>query len=269
MGREILMSTARATRTEGRATKREIARRGRRSPREEASSGGVTIKDRDACWTVFVIDPLAVPLSALAARFRAATPNRLTGLSVLLALGAAALFAARQLVAGAVIYQLSFVVDCMDGKVASMRQLKSSWGGFFDVSGDTVRFVACFTALAIVSAYGNLDAVHLLPLLLYPCARFGLLGMAEARPFAAGSRGTIAVAPRPWDVLRLAPRRATKPGTTVDAEAVALTLGPVTGLTLEGFALAAILHLMHATVLFAGSLRQAEVERQRTAAAGE
>src|SRR2546423_9562840 len=195
MGREILMSTARATRTEGRATKREIARRGRRSSHEEAPSGGVTIKDRDACWTVFVIDPLAVPLSALAARFRAVTPSRLTGLSVLLALGAAALFASRQLVAGALVYQVSFVVDCMDGKVASMRQLRSSWGGFFDVSGDTVRFVACFTALAIASVGGNLYAVHLLPALLYPCARFGLLGMAEARPFAAGWRGTSRVAP--------------------------------------------------------------------------
>lgn len=251
------MSTARATRTEGRATKREIARRGRRSPREEASSGGVTIKDRDACWTVFVIDPLAVPLSALAARFRAATPNRLTGLSVLLALGAAALFAARQLVAGALVYQLSFVADCMDGKVASMRQMKTRWGGFFDVSGDTVRFVACFTALALVTVTGQVDAWHLLAVLLYPCARFGLLGMAEARPAGATERGTMSVAPRPWDVLRLAPRRSTKPGTTVDAEAVALTLGPLAGHVLVGFAVAALLHVVHGVVLFAGSLRAA------------
>src|SRR5438270_12118270 len=99
MGREILMSTARATRTEGRATMREIGRRGRRSSHEEAPSVGVTIKDRDACWTVFVIDPLAVPLSALAARFRGVTPKRLTGLSVLLALRSAAPSASRQLVA--------------------------------------------------------------------------------------------------------------------------------------------------------------------------
>lgn len=258
MGREIFMSTARASRTVDAATKRDIARRGRRLALEDAPfDARVWVKDRDACWTVFVIDPVAVPLSALAARFRAVTPNRLTGLSVLLALGAAALFASRQLVPGALVYQLSFVADCMDGKVAAMRQSASRWGGFYDVSGDTVRFVACFTALALVSVDGHLDGWHLLPVLLYPCARFGLLGMAEARPGAAEPRGKIPVEPRLWDVLRLAPRRATKPGTTVDAEAVALTLGPLTGLTLVGFAVAALLHLAHAAVLFAGSLRAA------------
>jgi phosphatidylglycerophosphate synthase len=204
-----------------------------------------------------VIDPLAVPLSALAARFKAVTPNRLTGLSVLLALGAAALFATRQIVAGALVYQLSFVADCMDGKVASMREMKSRWGGFFDVSGDTVRFVACFTALAVVTVGDHFDAWHLLPVLLYPCARFGLLGMAEARPTDAGERGKMTVPPRPWDVLRQAPRRATKPGTTVDAEAVALTLGPLTGHVLVGFAVAALLHIAHAAVLVAGALRAA------------
>jgi phosphatidylglycerophosphate synthase len=213
------------------------------------------VKDRDACWTVFVIDPMAVPLSALAARLKAVTPNRLTGLSVLLALGAAALFATRQIVAGALVYQLSFVADCMDGKVASMRGMTSRWGGFFDVSGDTVRFVACFTALAVVTVGGNPDAWQLLPVLLYPCARFGLLGMAAARPTDAGDRGKMTVAPRPWDVLRLAPRRATKPGTTVDAEAIALTIGPIAGHVLLGFAIAALLHIAHAAVLFAGSLR--------------
>jgi phosphatidylglycerophosphate synthase len=221
------------------------------------------VKDRDACWTVFAIDPLAVPLSALAARFKAVTPNRLTGLSVLLALGAAALFATRQIVAGALVYQLSFVADCMDGKVASMRQMTSRWGGFFDVSGDTIRFVACFTALAAATVVGgSLDGWHLLPVLLYPCARFGLLGMAEARPTDAGDRGKISVAPRPWDVLRLAPRRATKPGTTVDAEAIALTIGPIAGHVLVGFAVAALLHIAHAAVLFAGSLRAAAASEE-------
>jgi len=262
------MSTARVTRTVGTATKREKGRTGRSfRPFQAQSRPQVRIKDRDACWTVTAIDPLAVPLSAFAARYKAVTPNRLTSLSALVALGAAALFATGHLVLGALVYQLSFLVDCMDGKVASMRGMKSSWGGFFDVAGDTVRFIVCFVALALVSLKGHFDALHLLPALLYPCARFGLLGMAEARP-EGGARGGMRVAPRPLEVLRLAPRRATKPGTTVDAEAVALTLGPLSGLTLEGFALAAALHLLHATVLFAGSVREAGRERQGRNAAG-
>jgi phosphatidylglycerophosphate synthase len=214
----------------------------------------VAIKDRDACWTVTGIDPLAVPLSAFAARIKAVTPNRLTSLSVAVALGAAALFATGHLVVGALVYQLSFLADCMDGKVASIRGTKSEWGGFFDVAGDTVRYVACFAALAVVSLHGNASVAGLLAALLYPCARFGLLAMAQARP-AGGSRGDMRVEPRPLTVLRLAPRRATKPGTTVDAELVALTIGPLTGYTLEAFAIAAALHLLHAVVLFAGSVR--------------
>jgi len=241
----------------GTATKRETGCKDEVfAPVDRQPVGGVRIKDRDACWTVTGIDPLAVPLSAFAARFKAVTPNRLTSLSVAIALGAAALFATGQLVAGAIVYQLAFLVDCMDGKVASIRDMKSEWGGFFDVAGDTVRYVACFTPLAVVSLSGDASTWALLAALLYPCARFGLLSMAGARP-AGGSRGDMLVEPRPLTVLKLAPRRATKPGTTVDAELVALTLGPLTGYPLEGFAVAAGLHVLHTAVLFAGSVRAA------------
>jgi phosphatidylglycerophosphate synthase len=251
------MSTARSTRTVDAAAERERVRWGHRSTRAGADPAeGVPIKDRDACWTVFVIDPVAVPLATVVARVGVLTPNLLTACSVLVSFGAAAAFAFDQLLLGALIYQAAFLVDCLDGKVAAIRHLKSPWGGFFDVTGDTLRFVACFLALALVTTSGHADTWHLLPVLLYPCARFGLLGMAEARPAGEGSRGTMTVEPRPWKVLRLAPRRATKPGSTVDAEAVALTLGPIAHLTTLCFALAAALHVMHAAVVFASSVRQ-------------
>jgi CDP-alcohol phosphatidyltransferase len=250
------MSTARAARTVDAATGRDTAHRRRRTgPQSAFTAPRVTIKDRDACWTVFVIDPVAVPLAALAARSKPVTPNRLTALSALVALGAAALFASSHFTVGAVVFQLSFLLDCMDGKLASMRQIRNGWGAFFDVAGDNVRFVACFVALALATFDGHWDVLQLLPVLLYPCARFGLLAMAEARPSVPG-RGSMSVLARPWDVLRLAPRRATKPGATVDAEAVAITLGPLTHLTLQCFAVAAALHLMHAALMFVGSLRQ-------------
>jgi phosphatidylglycerophosphate synthase len=256
------MSTAPASRAVGAATRDNSIGDGRRERTESARGWrGVSIKDRDACWTVFAIDPIAVPLAAWAARLRWVTPNRLTSLSALLALGAAASFAAHQLVLGALVYQLSFLVDCMDGKVASVRGLAARWGGFFDIAGDTVRFVACFLALALVTVAGQ-DSWHLLPVLLYPCARFGLLAMAEARPGGSG-RGKVTVAPAPWAVLRLASRRATKPGTTVDAEAVALTFGPLTHQVTLGFAIAAALHLLHVAVLFTASVRSNGREQRR------
>jgi phosphatidylglycerophosphate synthase len=219
----------------------------------------VRIKDRDACWTVFAIDPLAVPLAAFVARFKRVTPNKLTALSTLIAVGAAAAFGLRALVLGALIYQVAFLLDCVDGKVASIRGLRSRWGGFFDVTGDTVRFVVCFVALAVATA-AHSDGLHLIPVLLYPCARFGLLAVTESRP-SSPQRGRLLVVPQPLAVLREAPRRATKPGTTVDAELIALTLGPILHATTVCFAAAAALHLLHGAVVFAGSLRAAATER--------
>ena len=45
-------------------------------------------------WTRFTVDPLATPLAAWLARSRHVTPNRVTGVAILLALGSAACFAA-------------------------------------------------------------------------------------------------------------------------------------------------------------------------------
>ena len=101
-------------------------------------------------------------------------------------------FGFREFLLGAIVYQLAFLLDCMDGKVASIRGLKTSWGGFFDVAGDTARFVSCFSVLALVTLAGHGDTLRLLPVVLYPCARFGLLAMAESRPSSV-SRGAIEV----------------------------------------------------------------------------
>jgi phosphatidylglycerophosphate synthase len=228
----------------------------------------VRIKEHDACWTVAGIDPFAVPLAAFASRFKPITPNRLTLLSTLVAAGAAVAFGFREFLLGAIVYQLAFLLDCMDGKVASIRGLQTSWGGFFDVVGDTARFVSCFSVLALVTLAGHSDdTLRLLPVVLYPCARFGLLAMAESRPSSV-SRGAIEIVPRWLPVLRAAPRRATKPGTTVDAELIALTVGPILHATLICFAIAAALHLVHAAVVFAGGLRAAAAERAAPAVSG-
>jgi phosphatidylglycerophosphate synthase len=273
LGTAFSMSAARATREAGAATQREpntrehARRASHGSGQGEFSVQRVRIKDRDACWTVAAIDPFAVPLAAFAARFKPITPNRLTLLSTLVAAGAAVAFGFREFVLGAIVYQLAFLLDCMDGKVASIRGLKTSWGGFFDVAGDTARFVTCFSVLALVTVAGHGDTLRLLPVVLYPCARFGLLAVAESRPSSA-SRGAIQVVPRWLPVLNTAPRRATKPGTTVDAELIALTVGPILHATLICFAIAAALHLVHAAVVFASGVRAAAVERSESVVRG-
>src|SRR3954451_18875249 len=68
------------------------------------------VKERDAVWTAYVIDPLAAPLVARVRGRRAVTPNRLTLASAVVAVGAAVAFALGPLLAGALLFQLSFLL---------------------------------------------------------------------------------------------------------------------------------------------------------------
>jgi phosphatidylglycerophosphate synthase len=109
-----------------------------------------TCKDRDAWWTVLLVDPLAVRLVRLAAPYRWITPNRLTTAAFVLGLAAAACFWQQSwlwLVAGALLFHLSFVLDCMDGKVARLTGTGSVFGAWMDYVFDRFRVVACTVGL--------------------------------------------------------------------------------------------------------------------------
>ena len=109
-----------------------------------------TYKDRDAWWTVWLVDPLASRLVWLVAPYRWITPNRLTTAAFLCGVAAAACFAQRTwgfLDAGAVLFHLSFVIDCMDGKVARLNGTGSVFGGWLDYVFDRLRVLVCAVAL--------------------------------------------------------------------------------------------------------------------------
>jgi phosphatidylglycerophosphate synthase len=109
-----------------------------------------TYKSRDAWWTVLLVDPVAVHLVRLVAPYRWITPNLLSGLAFVLGVGSAACFALQDrwwLVAGAVLFHLSFVVDCMDGKIARLNGTGSMFGQWFDFIFDRLRVVLCAIAL--------------------------------------------------------------------------------------------------------------------------
>ncbi|GAA3343299.1 hypothetical protein GCM10020358_41750 [Amorphoplanes nipponensis] len=109
-----------------------------------------TYKVRDAWWTVLLVDPLAARLVRLVAPYRWITPNLLTVLAMLLGVGSAACFLAQDrwwLIAGAALFHLSFVVDCMDGKVARLNGTGSMFGAWFDFMFDRLRVFMCAAAL--------------------------------------------------------------------------------------------------------------------------
>ena len=78
------------------------------------------------------------------------TPNQITLLSCLIGLfGAASFFQAGYWgpVFGALLLQLSAVVDCCDGEVARMKFLESPLGAWLDITLDTVVHLATFAGL--------------------------------------------------------------------------------------------------------------------------
>jgi len=122
-----------------------------------------TYKKVDAWWTVLLVDPLAARLVRLVAPYRWITPNLLTWFATVLGLGAAVCFALGDrawLIAGALLFHASFVLDCMDGKIARLRGIGTLFGAWFDFMFDRLRVVACTAALFGGQYYRTGDALY-------------------------------------------------------------------------------------------------------------
>lgn len=111
-----------------------------------------TYKTSDAWWTVLLVDPVAARLVRFVSPYRWITPNLLTVLATVLGLAAAACFAMQDrwwLVAGALLFHVSFIVDCMDGKIARLNGTGSMFGAWFDFMFDRLRVFICAVALFV------------------------------------------------------------------------------------------------------------------------
>ncbi|MBD3931396.1 CDP-alcohol phosphatidyltransferase family protein [Streptomyces chumphonensis] len=109
-----------------------------------------TEKQRDAWWTVLLVDPVATPLVRWTAKWTRLSPNQITWGSLILGLLAAACFAQgdwQWLAAGALVYHCSFILDCMDGKLARLTGRGSEFGAWLDYIFDRVRVLVCAIAL--------------------------------------------------------------------------------------------------------------------------
>jgi len=109
-----------------------------------------TAKPRDAWWTVLLVDPVAIRLVRWWAPYQWITPNRVTMGAFTLGLGAAAAFwqgTRWWLVVGALLYHVSFIFDCVDGKLARVRGTGSVFGLWLDFIFDRLLVVICAIAL--------------------------------------------------------------------------------------------------------------------------
>ncbi|MGW2281407.1 CDP-alcohol phosphatidyltransferase family protein [Streptomyces sp. NPDC001770] len=110
----------------------------------------LTCKKRDAWWTVVLVDPVATRMLIVMARFRFITPNRVTWAALFVGLGSAGFFLKGDplsLAIGAALYHLSFIFDCIDGKLARLKGNGTVFGGWLDYVFDRIRVLFCALAL--------------------------------------------------------------------------------------------------------------------------
>lgn len=108
------------------------------------------VKAEDGFFTTFLVSPYSKYIVRWVAQ-RGATPNQITMLSLLLGVAAAGAFAVGTtpaLLAGAVLLQMSFTADVVDGQLARYTQRYSDLGAWLDATFDRAKEYAVFAGLA-------------------------------------------------------------------------------------------------------------------------
>ena len=99
----------------------------------------------------FIQEPAARPL-VYAFKHTPVTPNQVTALSALLSIGAAYCFSlgeARSMIQGGIIFEISRILDSVDGELARAKGMASDWGRIVDGIGDYVSSLAILIGLMI------------------------------------------------------------------------------------------------------------------------
>ena len=159
------------------------------------------VKAADGFFTTFFVSPYSKYLARWAAR-RGMTPNQVTTISVLIGVLAGIAFATGErwgLIAGAILLQLSFTTDCVDGQLARYTRQFSKLGAWLDSIFDRTKEYVVFAGLAIGAAAAGDDVWTLAGAALilqtgrhmadfsFGAARQQVIGAAEQPPLAQPS----------------------------------------------------------------------------------
>ena len=113
----------------------------------------------DGFYSTFVVRRVSKVLTRGALRL-GMSPNSITLVSFAIGLAAAAAFALGSrwwLVAGAILLQVSLIVDCVDGEVARATRRFSALGAWLDASTDRVKEFLAYAGLAAGAAIGGVQ----------------------------------------------------------------------------------------------------------------
>lgn len=126
---------------------------------EDAALRASAVKASDGFFTTYLVSPYSQFIARWCAR-RGLTPNQVTVFSLFVGLLAAAAFATGGrwgLIAGAVLLQAAFTLDCVDGQLARYTRQFSKLGAWLDSVFDRSKEYLVFAGLAIGSAAAGDD----------------------------------------------------------------------------------------------------------------
>ena len=151
------------------------------------------VKGSDGFFTTFFVSPYSRYIARWAAR-RGMTPNQVTTISVLIGLVASIAFATGErwgLIAGAILLQLSFTTDCVDGQLARYTRQFSKLGAWLDSVFDRTKEYMAFAGLAIgASQMGD-------PVWLLACAAITAQTVRHMSDFSFGGAQQQAIGATP------------------------------------------------------------------------
>jgi len=103
-------------------------------------------------WWAIIVNLLpAKYLTYFIANFTKLTPNQVTLISLIFAICSGIAFYFHYFILGAIIYQISYIYDIVDGALARVKNLTSKIGAFFDVITDWIKAPILIAILLIVT----------------------------------------------------------------------------------------------------------------------
>jgi len=109
-------------------------------------------KKIDAWWTTIIVDQIAIPLTYLFANFTNFSANQITIISKFLGFSSFYFFyqgTPRDIFIGALLFEISFILDCVDGKLARVTKTTSPTGAYLDYVSDRLVNLTCTLGLML------------------------------------------------------------------------------------------------------------------------
>ena len=208
-------------------------------------------KKLDYWWTVLAVDPVALRLVRLFSARGWPTPDQTTVVSLVLGLlvgPAYGLGTRLALIGGAALFYVSFVFDCVDGKLARALGTSSPRGQALDRLADGARRGSASLGLALyLWRSGSTGDVWWA--LVYGIVSFYFMEISGAQKGPPLSTATGS-----WSQALARRRLLPTPGMP-DVSAIVFVLGPVTGLVVPALAVGIVLISLAIVVTFLRLLR--------------